>query len=203
MQTRTLGRTDLRVSEITLGTWGLASGSYGPVRPARVEETIREALEAGVTTFDCAPVWGDSEAQVGAVLRDAKADAVVITRGGARLVKGKLLQSFTAEALVASLLYVGYFLKELVKANLQMAAIVLSPRLPVEPAIVATRVRLTHPVARLLLANSITLTPGTLSVEMKGDTLYVHWVVAKGTDVETATREIVAGFERYLEKMYD
>ena len=110
---------------------------------------------------------------------------------------------FTAEALVASLLYVGYFLKELVKANLQMAAIVLSPRLPVEPAIVATRVRLTHPVARLLLANSITLTPGTLSVEMKGDTLYVHWVVAKGTDVETATREIVAGFERYLEKMYD
>lgn len=101
MQTRTLGRTDLRVSEITLGTWGLASGSYGPVRPARVEETIREALEAGVTTFDCAPVWGDSEAQVGAVLRDTKADAVVITRGGARLVKGKLMQSFSADALVA------------------------------------------------------------------------------------------------------
>lgn len=109
----------------------------------------------------------------------------------------------TPDALLASLFYIGFFLKELVKANLAMAAIVLNPRLPIEPAIVAAKVRLTHPVARLLLANSITLTPGTLSVEYAGDTLYVHWVVARGTDVETATREIVAGFERYLEKMYD
>jgi len=109
----------------------------------------------------------------------------------------------TPQALIATVFYVGFFLKELVKANLQMAAIVLNPRLPIEPAIVATQVKLTHPVAWLLLANSITLTPGTLSVEYKGDTLYVHWVVARGTDRETATREIVAGFERYLEAMYD
>jgi len=109
----------------------------------------------------------------------------------------------TLPALWATILFVGYFLKELVKANLRMAAIVLDPRLPIDPAIVATRVRLTDPVARLLLANAITLTPGTLSVQYKGDTLYVHWVVAKGTDTETATREIVAGFERYLEAMYD
>ena len=109
----------------------------------------------------------------------------------------------TPAALWASLRFVGFFLKELVRANLQMAAIVLNPRLPIEPAIVATKVRLTHPVARLLLANSITLTPGTLSVQYKGDTLYVHWVVAKGTDTETATAEIVAGFEHYLEQMYD
>ncbi len=109
----------------------------------------------------------------------------------------------TLPALWASLRFVGYFLKELVKANLQLAAIVLDPRLPIEPAIVATQVKLTHPVARLLLANAITLTPGTLSVHYKGDTLYVHWVKARGTDRETATRDIVAGFERYLEAMYD
>jgi len=109
----------------------------------------------------------------------------------------------TLPAIWASLRFVGYFLKELVKANLQLAAIVLNPRLPIEPAIVAAEVKLTHPVARLLLANAITLTPGTLSVQLTGDTLYVHWVVAKGTDRETATREIVAGFERYLEAMYD
>ena len=109
----------------------------------------------------------------------------------------------TPRAIWATLLYVGYFLRELARANLQMAAIVLNPRLPIEPAIVATRVRLTNPVARLLLANSITLTPGTLSVQYKGDTLYVHWVVAKGTDTETATQHIVAGFEHYLEQMYD
>ena len=109
----------------------------------------------------------------------------------------------TLPALWATLRFVGYFLKELVKANLQMAAIVLNPRLPISPAIVGAEVKLTHPVARLLLANAITLTPGTLSVSYRGNTLYVHWVAAVGTDRETATREIVAGFERYLEAMYD
>ena len=109
----------------------------------------------------------------------------------------------TPAAFWATLRFVGYFLKELVKANLQMAAIVLNPRLPISPAIVGAEVKLTHPVARLLLANAITLTPGTLSVSYRGNTLYVHWVAAVGTDRETATREIVAGFERYLEAMYD
>ena len=71
------------------------------------------------------------------------------------------------------------------------------------PAIVKVRTRLRHPVARLLLANSITLTPGTLSVELQGEWIYVHWVVAKATEPEAATAEIVAGFEKYLEVMYD
>ena len=72
----------------------------------------------------------------------------------------------------------------------------------VRPAIVKVRTRLTDPVARLLLANSITLTPGTLTVEISGAWLYVHWVVAPTTDPDAATREIVAGFERHLEVIY-
>jgi len=101
MQTRTLGRTDLRMSEITLGTWGLGSGSYGSVRPERFDETLRAAVERGVNTFDTAPVWGDAEERIGAVLEETKADALVITRGGARLVDGRLQQSFGTEELVA------------------------------------------------------------------------------------------------------
>lgn len=109
---------------------------------------------------------------------------------------------FTAASLVATVLYVGYFLLELVKANLAMATLVLKPSLPVRPAIVRVRTGLKNPIARLLLANSITLTPGTLSVEMKGEWLYIHWVVAEATEVDAATRAIAAGFERYLEVMY-
>lgn len=101
MQSRTLGRTDLRFSEITLGTWGLATESYGPVRTTRFDETLRAALDAGVTAFDCAPVWGDSETRVGRMLEETKADAIVITRGGARIVDGRLQQSFDPEALIA------------------------------------------------------------------------------------------------------
>ena len=103
----------------------------------------------------------------------------------------------------ATLGYAGYFLNELVKANLSVARVVLNPALPIKPAIVRVRTRLRNPGARLLLANSITLTPGTLTVEMNGEWLYVHWVVTETTDPAAATEAIVTGFEKYLEQMYD
>ncbi|WP_081424040.1 Na+/H+ antiporter subunit E [Celeribacter ethanolicus] len=110
--------------------------------------------------------------------------------------------NLTPAGIGAAFLFIGYFLKELVKANLALARLVLTPSLPIAPAIVKVRTKLTDPVGRLLLANAITLTPGTLTCEIKGDHLYIHWVVAKDTDHEVATQEIVAGFEHYLEKMY-
>ncbi|MBU1174067.1 MAG: Na+/H+ antiporter subunit E [Alphaproteobacteria bacterium] len=109
---------------------------------------------------------------------------------------------FTPASLAATLGFLGYFLVELVKSNLAMATIVLQPRLPIDPAIVRIRTGLKNPTARLLLANAITLTPGTLSVELKGEWFYIHWVVATTNDIEETTRTIAAGFERYLEVMY-
>ncbi len=109
---------------------------------------------------------------------------------------------FTPQALMAAPAYVAYFLKELVKSNLKLAGIVLSPTLPLHPGIVKVRTRLKSPMGRLLLANSITLTPGTLTVEMEGEWLYIHWVTVEAEDTEAATASIVAGFERYLEVMY-
>jgi multicomponent Na+:H+ antiporter subunit E len=105
-------------------------------------------------------------------------------------------------ALVAGVRYYGYFFQELVKANLKVAAIVISPNLPIDPAIVKVRTRLKSRMGRLMLANSITLTPGTLTVEITGEWLYVHWVQMEAEDIETATASIVAGYERYLEVMY-
>ena len=106
-------------------------------------------------------------------------------------------RSFTA-----SVLFLLYFLRELVRSNIALARIVLSPELPIKPGIVKVRTKLKSPMGRLLLANSITLTPGTLSVELTGEWLYVHWVTVDTTDNEGATAKIVAGFEHYLEVMY-
>jgi len=108
----------------------------------------------------------------------------------------------TPEAFVAGLRYFGYFFIALVESNLRLAAVVVSPSLPIKPGIVKVRTRLKSRMGRLMLANSITLTPGTLTVEMDGEWLYVHWVSVQSPDIEAATAAIVAGFERYLEVIY-
>lgn len=110
--------------------------------------------------------------------------------------------NFTPRGIGAAVIYVFYFLRELVKSNLRLAAIVLSPSLPVNPGIVKVHTKLKSPMGRLLLANSITLTPGTLTVELRDEWLYIHWVTVVSPEVEDATASIVAGFERYLEVMY-
>ncbi len=105
-------------------------------------------------------------------------------------------------SLMATLGFTAYFLRELVRANLALARIVLSPTLPVHPGIVMVHTGLKSPMGRLMLANAITLTPGTLSVELQGESLYVHWVNMTTSDTEAATADIVAGFESYLKVMY-
>jgi multicomponent Na+:H+ antiporter subunit E len=108
----------------------------------------------------------------------------------------------TPAAFAAGVLYYAYFFRKLVQSNLRLAAIVLSPNLPVNPGIIKVRTRLKSRMGRLMLANSITLTPGTLTVELDGEWLYVHCVTVAAFDTERATEEIVSGFERYLAVMY-
>ena len=108
----------------------------------------------------------------------------------------------TPRALIAAVGYVLFFARELVKSNLNLARIVLSPSLPLNPGIVKVRTRLKSRMGRLLLANSITLTPGTLTVDIDGEWLYIHWVTVDSADIEAATAAIVSGFEDYLEVMY-
>ena len=108
----------------------------------------------------------------------------------------------TPQAVVAGFLYYGYFFQQLVKSNLRLARIVATPELPIDPGIVKIRTRLKSRMGRLMLANSISLTPGTLTVEIKDEWMYIHCVTVEATDVEAATKQIAAGFERYLEVMY-
>jgi multicomponent Na+:H+ antiporter subunit E len=90
-----------------------------------------------------------------------------------------------------------------VLSNFDVARRVLSPKLDINPGIVKVRTRLKNPVGRLILANSITLTPGTLSVDIVDDHLYIHWVDVKAQDVEQASRRIAASFEKFLEVIFD
>jgi aryl-alcohol dehydrogenase-like predicted oxidoreductase len=102
MQTRTLGFTDIHCSEIALGTWGLASGVYGRVEPSRFEGVVREAWEHGITTFDVASLWGETESEwrTAAALGDHLKHAVLISRAG-RVREGKDLTSrFDSQSII-------------------------------------------------------------------------------------------------------
>jgi multicomponent Na+:H+ antiporter subunit E len=100
---------------------------------------------------------------------------------------------------VHMLRYLGYFVITLIRANLDMARRVISPRLPINPCMVEVRTQLRSDLGRMLLANSITLTPGTLSVRVQEDYLLVHWIDSPpGIDIDAATRQIAEGFERHI-----
>jgi multicomponent Na+:H+ antiporter subunit E len=99
-------------------------------------------------------------------------------------------------------LYLAVFIEELVRANLNVLRLVLSPRIHIEPGIIEIQTTLKSPIGRLVLANSITLTPGTLVVDIKGDTLFIHWINVSTKDPVAATRAIAGRFEKHLEVIY-
>ena len=94
--------------------------------------------------------------------------------------------------------YLIVFLIELVKANIDVAKRVLSPSLPINPGIVRVNTRLTEDMDKLWLANSITLTPGTMTLDIKGDELFIHWIDVQETDPHKAGEIIKGAFERHL-----
>ena len=79
----------------------------------------------------------------------------------------------------------GYWLwlaKEVVKSSLDVARIVLSPSLPISPQVVTVKASCEHPVDQAILANSITLTPGTLALDVYKGEITVHALTAEGAD---------------------
>lgn len=99
-------------------------------------------------------------------------------------------------------LYTGVFAAELLRANINMMRYVYSPRIEIKPGIVKVKTRLKSPLGRLVLANSIALTPGSLVVDIEGDTLFVHWLDVRTADPDETARVIAGPFEAYLEKVF-
>ncbi|SDG00496.1 multicomponent Na+:H+ antiporter subunit E [Halorubrum xinjiangense] len=83
----------------------------------------------------------------------------------------------TPMRIVRGLVYVPVLLFEIVKANLVVARVILDPRLPIEPTMNRMRVIVGRGLPLMTLANSITLTPGTLTVRARDSDLYVHSLV--------------------------
>jgi len=103
------------------------------------------------------------------------------------------------------LYYIPKFLWECLKANIDVAYRISHPKVLINPGIVKVKTTLKSDTGLTFLANSITLTPGTLSVDVDKENgfLYVHWIYVKDKDIEKATKLIVDKFENILHKIFE
>ena len=102
-----------------------------------------------------------------------------------------------------ALLYLFIFLWECLKANLDVAYRVLHPGLPIKPGIVKAKSNLTSDIAKVFLANSITMTPGTITVDIIDDNFFIHWIYVHSKDPEVYTHKILGRFEKFLKRIFE
>jgi multicomponent Na+:H+ antiporter subunit E len=101
------------------------------------------------------------------------------------------------------LVYIPKFVWEMAKANFDVAYRVIHPMMPINPGIVKVKTRIKSEMGKAFLANSITLTPGTFTVDLKDQYLYIHCINVRHTDVDEASEDIVSRFEKLLIKIFD
>lgn len=70
--------------------------------------------------------------------------------------------------------YIPWLLKQILLANIHVASLVLRPRMPINPQILTFKTKLETDISCVTLANSITLTPGTITVDIRDGVFYVH-----------------------------
>lgn len=99
----------------------------------------------------------------------------VMNRGEERL-------SGAVRALPRLAAYLPWLLKEIAVANVQVARVVLDPRLPIDPVVVRVEPGLAGDLALTTFGNSITLTPGTVTVDVEGRVLVVHALTRAGAE---------------------
>ncbi|MEJ2627366.1 MAG: Na+/H+ antiporter subunit E [bacterium] len=112
------------------------------------------------------------------------------------------LPPFSIKRIVYFMVYIFVLFIEITKANFDVAYRVIHPKMPIKPGVVVIKTSLKQDIAKLILANSITLTPGTFTLDIKGDKLLIHWIYVRSEDIEESTKNIGERFEKYLKVIF-
>ena len=96
------------------------------------------------------------------------------------------------------MVYLYILLKNLLISNIQISTMILRSDMKLSPAIIAVKTNLESDWKKLLLANSVTLTPGTLTLDIKDDTLFIH-VIAYNENLNK--ENIIKEFEDIIAKI--
>ena len=127
---------------------------------------------------------------------------LIISLFGAGLYSKLDLPPLSIKRILFLLVYLIVLFWEVIKANFDVAYRVIHPKMPIKPGIVVIETRLKSDIAKMILANSITLTPGTFTLDVIGDNLLIHWINVKTEDIDEATNMIGQRFEKYLRVIF-
>jgi multicomponent Na+:H+ antiporter subunit E len=119
------------------------------------------------------------------------------------LAKGGVVPHTLASGTIRVVSLAGFFVWELMLANVRVALDVLRPRTGIRPAVVAIPLDVTSDDEILLLSMLINITPGSVTIDLTDDrrTLYVHVMHMKSA--EESRREIKSGFERRVKLLFE
>jgi len=127
---------------------------------------------------------------------------LIISLFGAGIYSKLGLPPLSIKRILFSFVYVIVIFWEIIKANLDVAYRVIHPQMPIKPGIVVIKTHLKSDIAKIILANSITLTPGTFTLDVIGEELLIHWINVKTEDIDEATNIIGRRFEKYLRVIF-
>jgi len=127
---------------------------------------------------------------------------LIISLFGAHMYSKLGFPTLSIKMILFFLVYIIVLFREIIKANFDVAYRVIHPKMPIKPGIVVIKTRLKSDIAKLILANSITLTPGTFTLDIIGDNLLIHWINVKTEDIDEATSLIGQRFEKYLRVIF-
>ena len=100
--------------------------------------------------------------------------------------------------------YLFVFSYYVVKGGLDVIWRVLHPAMPINPGIVRIRSVLKTDTGRTALASSITLTPGTLTIDVTDDgVFYIHWINVLSVEEEVAAEHVLRRFEWYIQRIFE
>lgn len=86
--------------------------------------------------------------------------------------------------------YLPWLIYQIVSANIHVAYLVLNPKMPIDPKIIQFKTKLESDISKVTLANSITLTPGTITMDIIDGEFYVHAISEKvASDLLTGEME--------------
>lgn len=178
------------------------------IQPVEHKPWIQKLVLFGVCfAFWLALVWPVSPADGSLLAGDILAGVVVSALVALimhEIVRVHLIRFLNPVSWFWLFVYSFVFSYYVVKGGLDVAWRVLHPAMPIRPGIVRVRSNLTSETGRTALANSITLTPGTLTMDISDDgVFYVHWLNVQSEDEEEAAKMVLRRFEWFIARIFE